>query len=265
MNEHVSPPGQDEQRRETIAYVVRHAHIPSHEHDVALTEEGVRAAEEAGREFAGRVVADEVVFLHGPARRARETAEAMYRGLVRALAETGGTAHIFPPAPQAKLCNVRMWVDGYLQEAMRLLHDAVRAAYQETPSPEHAARLAYHDAFWSAPDAIAYWLAHPSPYAEPPEAVASRLAEVIRAQLSIRPAPPAERRHVVCISHSGPMRAFLRAVLGEDPGEPDFCEHFAVWRDPDRTVWLAFRGQLHEISGPVRALVKADSGTPRHL
>ncbi|MDQ7030624.1 MAG: hypothetical protein Q9O62_13010 [Ardenticatenia bacterium] len=95
--------------------------------------------------------------------------------------------------------------------------------------------------------------------------MATRVAEVIRAQLSIRPAPPARRRHVICVGHSGPMRAFLFAVLGRDPGEPDYCEHFTVWRDQERRVWLTFRHQSHDISEPVRALVKADSGEPRRL
>ncbi|MDQ7030625.1 MAG: phosphoglycerate mutase family protein [Ardenticatenia bacterium] len=137
--------------RETIVYVVRHAHIPSHEHDVSLTEAGWQAAEQAGRAFAGRVGADEVTFLHGPARRTEQTALAMYRGITNALQRAGMPAQVSPPTAHAKLCNFRMWVDGYLQEAMRILHDAVHAACQEMPSPQNAARLAYHDAFWSHP------------------------------------------------------------------------------------------------------------------
>lgn len=30
------------------------------------------------------------------------------------------------------------------------------------------------------------------------------------------------------VTHSGPMRAFLRAVYGADPDEPEFCEWFLV-------------------------------------
>lgn len=228
---------------EVIVYVVRHGHIPSHESDVALTPEGVEAAYRTGRHFAALVAeGEEVVFLHGPARRARETAQAMYRGFTRALAEGSSYVRVTPPELHPDLCNVRLWMDGRLQEAMRLFYDAVRAAYREDPSPQHADRLAWHDGFWSAADPMGYWLTHPSPHAEDPEAVAARIRRVIHEQLRIPPTPPAHRRRVICASHSGPMRAFLRQVFGVDPGEPDFCEYLTAMRDVDGTVRVEFRG-----------------------
>lgn len=231
--------------RGVVVYVVRHGHIPSHESDVALTAEGWRVAEQVGEQLAQVVEpGEEIRFLHGPARRARETAEGIYRGVKRAVAGRGGDVSVVPPALHPDLCNFRMWVDGRLQEAMRLFHDAVRAAYHEDPSPENAARLAFHDAFWSASDPVGYWLTTPTPHMESPEAVAARVERVVRQQLERVPAPQV-RQHVICASHSAPMRAFLRAVLGQDPGEPNFCEYFVV-EEKDGKTWVRYRGQVAE-------------------
>jgi len=230
---------------ETIIHVIRHAHIPSHESDVALTEEGWEAAYRTGQEFA-RTVGDkeQIVFLHGPARRARETAQAMHRGFAEALATRSLDIQVAAPTQHMGLCNVRLLMDGRLQEAMRLFYDAVQAEYRADPSPENAARLEYHHGFWNADDPMGYWLTHPSPYAEDPEQVAARIRDVIREQLVVPPTPPAHRRRVFCASHSGPMRAFLRQVLGVDPGEPDFCEYLTATQDANGAVRVEFRGRV---------------------
>jgi len=55
---------------------------------------------------------------------------------------------------------------------------------------------------------------------------------------------PRERVHWIGITHSGAMRALLRAAFGDDPGEPNFCESILI-EPSDQTGWvtLSYRGR----------------------
>ena len=65
-----------------VVDLVRHGNIPGYEGDVALTDEGRQAARRTGRRLADGLEDEAVVaFLHGPARRARETAWEMCAAL----------------------------------------------------------------------------------------------------------------------------------------------------------------------------------------
>ena len=228
-----------------IIHVVRHGHIPSHDTDVPLTEEGQKAVYFAGSELAALIEDGEVIsFFHGPARRARETAWGIYHGLRDSLKATSpAEPRIAPPDILGGLRNLGFIVQGRMQEAMRVQFDLVRAEYLAEPSPENADRMAFHQGFWDSDDPIRFWLTHPSPHAEDPNEVARRVAAALRELLREPPQPPASRRRIICASHSAPMRAFLRQVFGADPGEPDFCESFTVERMEDGRARVVFRGQ----------------------
>lgn len=234
-----------------IIHVVRHGHIPSHDTDVPLTEEGQKAVYLAGQELAARIEDGELLsFFHGPARRARETAWGIYHGLKDSLKASGrAEPQIAPPDSLAGIRNLGFIVQGRTQEAMRIQLDLVRAEYLAEPSPENAGRLAFHQGFWDSDDPIGYWLTHPSPHAEDPNAVAERVTAALRELLRQPPRPPATRRRVICASHSAPMRAFLRQAFGADPGEPDFCESFTVEQRDDRRARVVFRGRSVEVWG----------------
>lgn len=256
-----------------IIHVVRHGHIPSHNSDVALTAEGRQAVHLAGRQLAAAINEGEAVgFLHGPALRARQTAWGMYDGLNEGLASTlrvkgpelttkkdgqpgspepvlrqtasGVGVHVSAPMNHPDLRNLGLMVQGRLQEAMRLLYDVVRAEYLANSSLENASRLEFHHRFWAADDPIGYWLTHPCPHAEDPEQVARRIRKLLGQLLAEPPLPPARRRRVICASHSATMRAFLRQVLGADPGEPDFCEGFTVEQVDNRPARVVFRAAV---------------------
>jgi len=236
---------------EVIVHVVRHAHIPSHESDVALTPEGHQAAYRTGCQLVTQIGNGEVVsLLHGPSRRTRETAWGIYRGLQEELAQSGSTEVLLSaPVSHPDLRNLGLVVDGRLREAMRLFHDQVRAAYDANPSPENAARLAYHDGFWGAEDPLDYWMKHPGPHAEDPAQVAKRIRGVLAQLLSTSPPSSASRRRTLCITHSACMRAFLREVLDTDPGEPDFCEEFTVTKVGNGVAQVEFRGWVVNLGG----------------
>lgn len=228
-------------------HVVRHGHIPGYEGDVPLTDEGWVAARRAGRQLAEELSGDEVLsFVHGPARRARETALGIYEGL-RA-AEDVDQRGIEEPSVHPGLRNLGFLVDGAVQEAQRPHLDMAIAAYEADPSSENEARLAYQRAFWASDDPIGYWLQHPSPYAEDPEAVAARVRRVLRELLS--PVEEGGSRRIICATHAAPMRAFLRPLLGGDPGEPDYCEQFVVEGLPGQHARLSFRD--HEANFNIR-------------
>lgn len=231
-----------------VIHVVRHGHIPSHESDVALTAEGQSAVRETGQQLAAAVDGAETIsFLHGPARRARQTAWGIYDGLKAGLrAADDATTSISAPEEHTGLRNLGLMIDGRLQEAMRLFYDQVRRAYRADPTPANADRLEFHDSFWNADDPIGYWLTHPCPYAEDPNRVATRVGAVIEQLLADSSAAPIQRQRVICASHSATVRAFLRRVLGTDPGEPDFCEGFTVDRVGDRPARVTFRDQTKE-------------------
>ena len=55
---------------------------------------------------------------------------------------------------------------------------------------------------------------------------------------------PRGRVHWIGITHSGAMRALLRAAFGDDPGEPNFCESILI-APSDQTGWvtLSYRGR----------------------
>ncbi len=83
-----------------------------------------------------------------------------------------------------------------------------------------------------------YWLNHPSENAEPPAIVAARLGAFIVSLLNA-----ASSDAYFLVTHSGPMRAFLRQALGADPGEPGFCEAFQVTASGVR-----YRGQCGAVA-----------------
>jgi len=233
-----------------IIHVVRHGHIPSHDTDVPLTEEGQKAVYFAGCELAALIEDGEAIsFFHGPARRARETAWGIHHGLRDSLKDSGrAEPQIAPPDSLAGIRNLGFIVQGRMQEAMRIQLDLVRADYLAEPSPENAGRLAFHRGFWDSDDPIGYWLTHPSPHAEDPDEVAERVTAALRELLSEPQQPPATRRRIICASHSATMRAFLREILGNDPGEPDFCESFTVERMDSQVALVVFRDQATELT-----------------
>jgi hypothetical protein len=92
--------------------------------------------------------------------------------------------------------------------------------------PPSAEQNRFLQGFWQAEkDRIGYWMSHPSESAESPAAVASRLGLCFESLLGRSPGI------FVLVTHSGPMRAFLRRAFGQDPGEPEYCEWFRVNQD----------------------------------
>jgi broad specificity phosphatase PhoE len=198
----------------------RHAEIPSHRGDLPATEAGLAHAEEVGEGLAAACPAGaHVAFLHAPTMRTVQTAEALRRGIERAL----------PPGSEVRLGAPRV------EPAIRNPDHAL--------SPEELDRHAFFSAFVTSPDRIGLWVADDDPPGERADEVAARFFTWAR---SLGDTERAYARRFVCVTHSGPMRALLRRyVIGEDPGEPDYLEAVelafdggggARWRFRDRVA-----------------------------
>lgn len=214
----------------TQIFVVRHAHVADHQGDVAILPEGKRVAFDAGTRLANHIIDSvTVTILHAPTARTRETAEEIARGLTSALrAQDGNAARVSSPRAEHAIRNFHFIVDGVTYPPTDRMHESLPASAERNP---------FLTGFWRAEqDPIAFWLTHPSEHAETPTAVAERLRAFF---LSLLDVPGGVH---VLVTHSGPMRAFLRAVFGADPGEPDFCEAFLV-----NAEGAHYRGQRGEM------------------
>ncbi|MBI5652850.1 MAG: histidine phosphatase family protein [Chloroflexi bacterium] len=203
----------------TLIYVVRHGHVADHQGDVAILPAGKRAAFDAGARLADHLRdGGTATILHAPTARTRETAEELARGLeLTARAQNKNAARIFAPRVENAIRNFQFIIGGRDFPPTDAMHESLPASAECDP---------FLNGFWQATDdPIAYWLTHPSASAEAPALVAERLREFFVATLARAPG------FCVVITHSGPMRAFLRESLGADPGEPDFCEAFLVRAD----------------------------------
>lgn len=195
----------------------RHGHVANHQGDVSLLPEGRHVAFNAGVSLADQVADGvAVTILFSPSARTRETAEELARGLAGGLSSQNKPgARVLQPQPEEAIRNFQFIVDG--REMMPT--DGMHASLP--PSAEHDP---FFQAFWQdQDDPIDYWLTHPSQSAEQPVAVAARMRTFFGSLLQF-PFPGI----FLLVTHSGPMRAFLREALGADPGEPEFCEAFQV-------------------------------------
>ncbi len=186
--------------------------------------EGRRAAFNAGSRLAHHTLDDNpsqrwellpaVPILYSPSARTRETAIEFARGLEAGL-RPQNTLRVGLPRPEPAIRNFQFIIDGQLIPPTDGMHPSL---------PASAEYQLYFRSFWAAKeDPIAYWLNHPSEHAETPTAVATRLRAFFISLLDAKSGD-----WYVLITHSGPMRAFLREALGADPGEPGFCEAFRV-------------------------------------
>ncbi|MGE5264423.1 MAG: histidine phosphatase family protein [Acidobacteriota bacterium] len=198
-------------------FVVRHGNVLDHQGDVVLTEEGRHNAFDAGSRLAEHIPdGAQVRVLCSPTVRTRETAEELALGLV-SIPHLHEKANVEIPVPRVEpaIRNLEIIVDGHPVLPTDAMHPSL---------PPSAEQDSFLQGFWQADeDRIGYWMTHLSESAESPAAVAARLDQCFESLLA------SERAEIfILVTHSGPMRAFLRQDFGQDPGEPDYCEWFHV-------------------------------------
>ena len=223
----------------------RHAEIPSHRGDLPATEAGIAHAEAVGERLAPACPdGAHVEFLHAPTTRTVQTAEALLRGVSRAL-PPGSGVRLGTPRVERAIRNPDLYVAGNRVEMV----SAVEALAVQLPdsalTPEELDRHPFFARFLTSPDRIGLWVADDDPPGERADAVAARLFTWAR---SLGDTRRAYARRFVCATHSGPMRALLRRyVIGEDPGEPEYVEAVELAFDGDGGVRWRYRE--HVVAG----------------
>ena len=217
----------------------RHAEIPSHRGDLPATSAGLVHAENVGAALAGTCPPDaRVAFLHAPTVRTVQTAEALRRGLDRAL-PTDTAVELDAVRVEQAIRNPDLYVAGHRVEMVSAI-DAVAAQLpDEALTRPELERNAFFSRFLTSPDRVGMWVDDVDPPGERSVDVARRVITWARSLLDT--ARPYARRYV-CVTHSGPMRALLRHhVLGHDPGEPEYVEPVELTFDAQQRCRWRFR------------------------
>lgn len=192
--------------------LLRHGQMASHEGDMPLTAEGEETARLAGTRTAARLAGDLLV-LSSNTKRTRQSADLF----VSAARGAGTLTAIDGPRVASALRNPDLYVAGDRVDMV----STPEALAQQVPQMS-AAQCASHpffSGFMAAPDRIGWWLQHPSPPGDRPEAVTSRILAFAR---SLSDCEGADLRTVVAITHSPILRAVAKTVRGTDPGEPPY-------------------------------------------
>jgi broad specificity phosphatase PhoE len=220
-------------------WFVRHGAVASHRGDVALTERGARDAEAAGERLATVLESGAAVeLLHAPTRRALETAEAIRRGVARAVPSTAGI-RVANPRSEHAIRNPDLYVAGIRVEMVT----SIQALSAQLPpgllTTDAVAKNEFFARFCAAQDPMRVWLDDDDPPGERPCDVARRFFAYARSLTDLVAEHP---RHYVCVTHSGPMRAILAEyVTPEDPGEPQYVEAVQLRFDRGRLPAWRFR------------------------
>jgi broad specificity phosphatase PhoE len=220
---------------------MRHGKVASHRGDLPLTDEGREQVARVGQRFSRDLVPDEIVsILHAPTQRTRETALVLYNGMLAALTkEQREQIDLRTPVEQQAIRNPDIYVAGTRVEMVSSAQALVDQLPPASLSVEAAAQLPFWKSFWESPDRIGYWVSHPSPPGEDTESVARRLLLFAASQLDMVSEQP---RRTICVTHSPPMRAFLRCyLLGYDPGEPNYTECVDLDLLDDKTCIIHYR------------------------
>ncbi|HEY2195951.1 MAG TPA: hypothetical protein VGH76_27145 [Actinomycetospora sp.] len=236
--------------------LLRHGETHGYFDDVGLTELGEAQAREAGRalgkDLAATLTAGERVRLpHAPTARGTATAVTLRAGLVQALDEELGSGHgivLGDLEPDAHFDSLQFLYDGEARESSGVA--ARRLALDpEQPTPDWALEYDRFDANYGEASKtggpIDRWLTSTTRHFEPPQLAVYRLWAGIEALA----AEPGRGRVALVSSHSGPMRAFVAAAIGHDPGEPANLEQVDVRLDGPRAT-VGFRGHVVAVDVP---------------
>ncbi len=207
----------------TIIHLARHGRIADYKTDQPLTELGRQEALAAGQALAAQIKAEETIcFFSGPSRRTRETAALLRDGLREGLRMRGLTALIEPVVRvDDHLQDLKFYLDGASYSPITPLLEIARWRLQQQPSAELQAFAGYQAEFWAGSDPVGYWLSHPSPVVESPEAVVRRVQAFVAGRLADSEAQLQPRREIG-VTHSPLLRSFLQVVFGQTVGPPPF-------------------------------------------
>src|SRR6266705_5676321 len=220
---------------------LRHAKVASHQGNLPLTSEGRRQVEDTGRQLSRKYTPGEVIsVLHAPTLRTRETALILYSSMLEALDYVEQPqVYLSPPIEHWAIRNPDIYVAGTRIELVSTAEAVVEQLPPSSLNPEQVAQLPFLHGYWADPDRIGYWVGHPNPPGEDADTVARRL---LTFALSLLDLPRDQPLRYICVTHSPPIRAFLRRYLvGEDPGEPGYGESIDMLFAENGSLTLRYR------------------------
>ncbi len=241
--------------------LLRHGETVSYDGDRGLTERGERQARDRGRSLAAEIAPGTTVRIRH-ARTARATATAV--ALRSALVETLGDAtevDVGVLQPDTWFDNLRVSVNGTVMDAVDAVVERLDIVGQDGQDlPDWVREYDRFDHDYgpanTAGGPVEYWLHNPSFYLEPPQVAAYR---ILRGVAAAR-ADSAGRLLVVAATHSAPMRAFVAAAIGRDPGEPRNLEAVRAHVDADDTATIRFRDHSASLKMPSHLPPWVDEG-----
>lgn len=196
--------------------LLRHGEVTSHRGDVPVTDTGLETARAVGERF-GENREGRILILSGETRRARDTAQAIANGA------QGVGAAVEGPRVAFALRNPDLYVGGV---RVNMVSSALALAEQVPGLTEaNAAVLPFFADFLTESDRIGWWLRHPEPPGEGADTVWRRIRAF--AQSLADPCLDASDL-IVGVTHSPVLRACALAMLGEDPGEPDWVSGLEI-------------------------------------
>ena len=208
--------------REASVEILRHAPVDFYGGDPPLSAGADRAIREwlAARETQAEPGVTTWI-VSSLARRCQETARCIHAGL-------SGQGLVLPVAWSQGLSDIAVNPEGMglrLGAVVRNVETArlLGTAHGFEGLEDYVAGLA------ASADSMGFWLAQPAPYIETPAATVERLVRFVDAGLSLD-APDVA---ILGVSHSGPMRAFLRWVFGCDFPELACLQSFVVGSEAD--------------------------------
>jgi broad specificity phosphatase PhoE len=230
-------------------YWLRHAQVASHRGDLPVTDEGRRQVEEVGQQLSRELISGEIVsLLHAPTRRTHETALMLHSSMITVFDDVQRRPQIPLSAPieHRAIRNPDIYVAGTRIELVSTPEALAEQLPSSSLGPQELARLPFLQGFWEAADRIGYWVNHPNPPGEDADTVARRL---LTFAVSLLDLPRDQPRRYICVTHSPPIRAFLRRyVLGYDPGEPGYLEAVDVDFDAGGSFIISYRGNSKKVA-----------------
>lgn len=233
-------------------HILRHGETQGYTADGGLSYLGRWQAHRRGDELSRRVAkeGETVRIVHAPTARARETAEHCVVGLRQGLARYGKQAVVEPLAAAAQFRNFQVLLPQGPMDPTQAFYEyeTTLERYEALKTGDRPGWLIEMDRFWrlqaGGGDPIQHWLSVPMLYFEPPALVIRRLWQGVVEQVCGFTGPG----RVICVTHSGPMRALAAAALGYDPGEPYNCEEARVRVSADFGIGqVTFRNKTDEV------------------
>jgi hypothetical protein len=124
-------------------------------------------------------------------------------------------AKLGEPRVEQAIRNPDLFVAGYRVEMVSSVQALLEQLPRDVMSQDDVRRHPFFSRFWAERDRIAVWLRDADPPGERAADVARRSSRSAR---SLADAPAEPNRHVVCVTHSAPLRALLvQYVLEDDP------------------------------------------------